>query len=223
MQERLELANVRSLLDELRRQTQRQALRQPEVREIEIRADILARKVTGEKPEQIPLDLELLVQWWQRRLGLRQGCLLRHHIGLRSAAEIEFVLNDNSLIRFRHSLLVAESPLTDPGHTGCDAWVQVTLLGRGVFLRLTQSCLSSREIGIRLQGLIDEPVQLSGVKKTPPLSGNVPAGLQGLWSPADHVGGRSVSGQGLRRVTVDGGSGDRVEIRPYRATRRDRG
>jgi len=98
MQERLELANVRSLLDELRRQTQRQALRQPEVREIEIRADILARKVTGEKPEQIPLDLELLVQWWQRRLGLRQGCLLRHHIGLRSAAEIEFVLNDNELI-----------------------------------------------------------------------------------------------------------------------------
>src|SRR6202011_2035028 len=97
--------------------------------------------------------------------------------------------------------LVGESPLTDPGHTGTDAWIQVTLLGCGVLIRLMQSSLSSREIGIRLQGLIDEPVQLDRMKKTPPLSGYVPAKLQALWIPANHVGGSSVSGQGLRCVT----------------------
>ena len=61
MEERLELADVRSLLDELRRQTQRQVLWQHEIREIEILADILIRKVTGENSEQIPLDQQLLV------------------------------------------------------------------------------------------------------------------------------------------------------------------
>src|ERR1700732_2919225 len=99
---------------------------------------------------------------------------------------------------------------------------QVALLGSGGFLRHPQRRLSGCKIGIRRQGLIDEPLQLSRVKKTPPLSGNVSAGLQSLWSPADHIGGRSVSGQGLRRVSADGGSGDRGEIRPYRATRRSR-
>src|SRR5258708_4691548 len=61
VQERLVLADVRSLLDELRRQTQRQVLRQQEVRQVEILADILAGKVTGEKSEQISFDLQLLI------------------------------------------------------------------------------------------------------------------------------------------------------------------
>ena len=112
MQERLELTNVRPLLDELRRQTQRQGLRQLEFRQIEIRADILVRKVTGEKSEQIPLDFQLLVQWRQRGLGLREGCLLRHHIGLRSAAEIEFVLHDTELIALVVDQLICCRDLT---------------------------------------------------------------------------------------------------------------
>lgn len=112
VQERLVLANVRPLLDELRRQTQRQGLRQLEFRQIEIRADILARKMTGEKSEQIPLDFQLLVQWRQRGLGLREGGLLRHHIGLRSAAEIEFVLHDTELIALVVDQLICCRDLT---------------------------------------------------------------------------------------------------------------
>jgi hypothetical protein len=77
--------------------------------------------MTCEKSEQIPLDLQLLVYWRQRRLGLRQGCLLCSHIGLRSAAKLEFVLNDNELIALIADQLVCRRDLT----------TQRSLLNRG--------------------------------------------------------------------------------------------
>ena len=98
MKLRLRRLDVGTLLDEVRRQAQRQILGQLQPRKIEGLADLLARKAADERRQQIALLRELLLQTGQGRLRRVERRLLRQHSRARRRAEFELPLQQIELL-----------------------------------------------------------------------------------------------------------------------------
>ena len=86
MQVLLSRAHVRTLLNQFRRQAERQIPRQVQPGEIEFLGQITIGKAAGESDQQVALLRQLLLQRRQRLLDLRQRGLLRHHVGFGNLA-----------------------------------------------------------------------------------------------------------------------------------------
>ena len=80
--------HVRTLLDQLRRQADRQIARQPQCGEHELLRQSIARKAAAQRRQQVALLRQLLLQRRQGLLHLRQRRLLRHDIGLGDLAKL---------------------------------------------------------------------------------------------------------------------------------------
>ena len=91
MQLRFGRLDVRALLDQFRRQADRQLRRQVQRGELEFLGRCLARKPADQRRQQIALDGQLFLQWRQRRLSLRQRGLDRRDIRSRHLPELELL------------------------------------------------------------------------------------------------------------------------------------
>src|SRR5579863_793326 len=80
MQVLLGLANIRTLLDELRWETQRQFLRQLQTRQLKFLGKILAGEAARQRSEEVTLLSQLLKQRRQSGGDLRQLRFLRRHV-----------------------------------------------------------------------------------------------------------------------------------------------
>ena len=94
MQLRFGRLDVRALLDQFRRQADRQILRQLQRAKFEFLSRLLARKPADQRRQQIALHRQLFQQWRQRRLCLRQRCFDRCDIQSGHLAELELLAKD---------------------------------------------------------------------------------------------------------------------------------
>ena len=94
MQLRLRRAHVGALLDELRRQAQRQIGRQPQRRQRQMIVARIVGEAADQRQQHVALLLELLLQRRQRRLRVRHFRLLGQHVGARRGAGIELIVHD---------------------------------------------------------------------------------------------------------------------------------
>jgi hypothetical protein len=89
VQLRLGHPHVRPLRDQPRWRADRQRPGQREVRKLEGRARALGRRAAEQRRQQVAVGLELLVQWRQRRLRLRQQRLLGGEVRRGGLAKVE--------------------------------------------------------------------------------------------------------------------------------------
>src|SRR5258707_9963687 len=78
----LRLSDIRTLLHELRRQTQGQFLRQLNTRKLKLLRQILAGEAARERSQEVTLLSQLLEERRQRGGDLRELRFLRRHIKL---------------------------------------------------------------------------------------------------------------------------------------------
>ena len=124
MQRRLGRAHVGALLDQLRRQADRQVLRQFQRREFECLGRLLARETAGQRGQQVALLRQLLLQ---RRQGRspgparppaprhRPGDLAQRHAGLRNMSSASLLDLDDFL--GRGDLAAQRASCTPPATT----------------------------------------------------------------------------------------------------------
>ena len=99
MELRLHRTHVRPLCHKLRRQADRQVPRQAHAGQIEFFLRLVAGQPAGERGELIARLCQLLLQWRQRRAGLRKLGFLGQHVGLRGAAQCETLAHQVQLLR----------------------------------------------------------------------------------------------------------------------------
>ncbi len=113
-------ANIGALLDQLRRNADGKFLRQHKRVELEGLRHLIAGKAPRQNRDQIAFLLQLLLQWRQCLLRLRERCFLRRNIGSRDLAERQLLLQDGKRGGF----------LPDDVLRGCELLTQGCFLDR---------------------------------------------------------------------------------------------